>query len=1063
MKALKDNAKWVSKVFKQESNEPDWKRARVNLTCKPLKVKITEATTDYFTYKNDKLEVGQKILVREGSDIKPLIVNKIEETTENVEYYMAVGDSGKDDYLYGITTDSNGNIFVCGCINNGPNQDFYIAKLDNDLNLVKQVTIDSGYIDYLQGITTDSNGNIFVCGYTRNGSKEDFYVAKFDNNLNLVKQVIVDGGNSEEFLGITIDSNNNVFVCGHTNNSFYIGKFDNDLNLIKQITINNTNDWLYNITIDFNGNVFVCGYTYNGSDQDFYIGKFDNDLNLIKQITIDARVYAILVGIVTDSNGNVFVCGHTHNDHDRGLYVAKFDNDLNLIKQATIENMGGELLGLTIDSEGNIFACGSIDNGSNKDFYIAKFDSNLNLIRQIQINSGKHDIPRDIVIDSTGDIFVCGYIGDSSNYDFFVAKFNNNLDHPSSITVGSYSFLFTEPDLTTTDQIWLPTTQSWAPTTQSWSPTTQSWAPTEVSYTWDKGSYTVKENVYKVDISSLNLKNPPSDIYKENSIRVEFAFEDVYERCTWKDLDVTSQIIKTGNNYVVVKELDKDLVRSGDVIKVNDEDKEVSKVEVVKELGTFVVGNDSKQGQLYGIVTDSNNNVFVCGNLDNKAYIAKFDNHFNITKQIIIDKSYSRFLDIVVDSNDNVFVCGQVDADNDSRLEFYITKFDNSLNLVKHIVVDSGKGDEFHGITTDSNGNIFVCGFNEDFYIAKFDNDLNLIKQITINSGYVDHLYDITVDSNGNIFVCGDTYNGSVLNFYIAKFDNNLNLIKQITINSGNSDICHGIITDSYDNVFVCGHSYSNSSDYNFYVAKFDNDLNLIKQITIESSRNDNLYRITTDSNNNVFVCGRTYNGSNDDSYIAKFDNDLNLIKQITIDSTNDEIFQGVTTDSNGNIFVCGYVYDIHNSHRNFYIAKFNNDLDHPNSVTVGSYTFTFNEPSWAPTTQSWSPATQSWTPTTQSWSPQPVSFTPNEVDYYYDRRGIGEVKIITKEELTSITKVVIPKNTKPIESQTYTYNSDWVTMTYKDISKNARYLRLVINGDKDVYVDRFQVDLWTE
>jgi len=89
--------------------------------------------------------------------------------------------------LVDIVSDNNGNIFVTGWYHNGTNSDHFIAKFDQNLNLVAYYTIDSGGgNDFLYGITVDQNGNVFVCGISYDGTAYNFYIAKFDNNLNLI-------------------------------------------------------------------------------------------------------------------------------------------------------------------------------------------------------------------------------------------------------------------------------------------------------------------------------------------------------------------------------------------------------------------------------------------------------------------------------------------------------------------------------------------------------------------------------------------------------------------------------------------------------------------------------------------------------------------------------------------------------------------------------------------------------------------------------------------------------------------------------------------------------------
>jgi len=386
--------------------------------------------------------------------------------------------------------------------------------------------------------------------------------------------------------------------------------------------------------------------------------------------------------------------------------------------------------------------------------------------------------------------------------------------------------------------------------------------------------------------------------------------------------------------------------------------------ETYRNVNIFI--DDSNHGFLQGITSDHNGNVIVCGHDEDfiSLRITKFDNVLRDVKQEIVlrDEKCKYFYGITVDS-DNVFVCGMIDYD------FCIVKLNSSLNLIKQVIVDIGEATASYGMATDYNGNVFVCGSHDkDFYIAKLNNDLNIVKQITINNDGDGIFRNLATDCNGNVFVCGYINTGILNNgLYIAKFDNDLNVIKQMVIESGKRSYLIGITIDDNGNVFVCGKTCNEC-----YVAKIANDLNHIKQIAINGGKKTDFHGISTDPHGNVFVCGQTKENLSSNLCVAKFDNNLLLVKHVVCACDGVTISRdGLTIDSNGNVFTCGTFHsDFVNTP---FIIKFNDNLDYPDKLKAGSYTFTFSEPTWISTVQDYPVTVENWVPIIQNWIPRVV------------------------------------------------------------------------------------------
>ncbi|NES07334.1 MAG: hypothetical protein F6K22_33795, partial [Okeania sp. SIO2F4] len=316
------------------------------------------------------------------------------------------------------------------------------------------------------------------------------------------------------------------------------------------------------------------------------------------------------------------------------------------------------------------------------------------------------------------------------------------------------------------------------------------------------------------------------------------------------------------------------------------------------------------------IDSDGDNDLTNNGSLD--SYLAKFDSNGNLLFAQNIGGSSSDWgHGIATDSNGNVWATGSfsdsidIDSDGDNDLtsngnsDSYLAKFDSNGNLLFAQNIGGSSTDRGWDIATDSNGNVWATGNfegsididsdgdndltsngNSDSYVAKFNSNGNLLFAQNIGGSSTDQGRGIATDSNGNVWATGyfqesididsdgnnDLTNNGSLDSYVAKFDSNGNLLFAQNIGGSGGDYGYGIATDSNSNVWVTGQ--------------------FLGSIDIDSDGDNDL----------------TSNGSAD-IYVAKFDNNGNLLFARNIGGSSGEVGQGIATDSNGNVWATGYFW----------------------------------------------------------------------------------------------------------------------------------------------------------
>ncbi|MBK9401513.1 MAG: SBBP repeat-containing protein [Bacteroidetes bacterium] len=263
--------------------------------------------------------------------------------------------------------------------------DIFLAKFDSLGNIIWAKRAGGSVSDFCNGIATDGNGNILITGsyaspliafgstvFTNPGSM-DLYVAKYDNNGNVIWARSHGGSDWDTGLSIKADISGNVFVTGYfkssainfgsisltnsTGNSFsdlFIVKYD--INGIVQWAKNpqgTANESGNDIATDVNGNVYITGY-YQSATLDFdtititnnspsyydsFTAKYDNNGNVSWANTTGGTFPDVGNGISLNTNGDVYVAGYFEspsisignntlfNSGSSDIFILKFSNN----------------------------------------------------------------------------------------------------------------------------------------------------------------------------------------------------------------------------------------------------------------------------------------------------------------------------------------------------------------------------------------------------------------------------------------------------------------------------------------------------------------------------------------------------------------------------------------------------------------------------------------------------------------------------------------------------------------------------------------------------------------
>lgn len=314
-------------------------------------------------------------------------------------------------------------------------QDAYMVKFNADGSVAWYVTFGGVDEDYCYGVTTDSDDNVFIAGafkgtvdFDPNGSGNvktavdnfDMYISKYNKEGEYLWTKVIGSGSVDEAKSITTDVNDDVYVTGR---------------FLKRT--------------DFDPGSGVAELNGANSTPDAFVLKLDNDGNYEWAHRLGSSSGNELGEDILDGrDGSIVVSGGFTGtvDFDPGSGVSElfggglleiffvkidYNGDFRWVK--SFEGDGYETCqDIAIDHDGNIYATGffrdevDFDTGSGvtlftaeaaEDSFIAKLNPQGNTVWAKQIGSPNAEWSFGIAVDELGDVYTTGFFGGTVDFD----------------------------------------------------------------------------------------------------------------------------------------------------------------------------------------------------------------------------------------------------------------------------------------------------------------------------------------------------------------------------------------------------------------------------------------------------------------------------------------------------------------------------------------------------------------------------------------------------------------------------------------------------------------------
>jgi len=241
------------------------------------------------------------------------------------------------------------------------------------------------------------------------------------------------------------------------------------------------------------------------------------------------------------------------------------------------------------------------------------------------------------------------------------------------------------------------------------------------------------------------------------------------------------------------------------------------------------------------VALDSSDNIYVMGDTDTGGagsldfLLAKYNSSGTIQWQRVLGGSGTEEgFSIAIDSSDNIYVLGYTDSVGAGSRDFLFAKYTTAGAIQWQRILGGSDLEIGRGITTDLDGNLYVTGQTrsagaggDEFIVAKYNSAGSIQWQRVLGGTGGDSAYGVSTDSDGNVYVAGftDSTGEGSQDFLLAKYNLSGTIQWQRSLGGTGSDRGFAISVDSLGNLYAAGRTSSTGEGVDeILIAKLPND-----------------------------------------------------------------------------------------------------------------------------------------------------------------------------------------------------------------------------------------------
>lgn len=317
---------------------------------------------------------------------------------------------------------------------------------------------------------------------------------------------------------------------------------------------------------------------------------------------------------------------------------------------------------------------------------------------------------------------------------------------------------------------------------------------------------------------------------------------------------------------------------------------------------------------------------------------------------------------ISLDAANNSYIAGSTQTlsflpeDTVLHLDILVAKYNDTGSPLWSKVLGGTGDDEGKAMTTDINANVLVAGYftdtiqmgnlqfattgpyDDDIFVNKFNTSGDLQWAVQMETTSTTDVTAISTDAAGNSYVAGSfldtiSIDGNVagvaagFDIFIAKLDANGNLLWFNQYGTNQIEGVRAMTMGSNGNLHITGYfsgltslggvTLESAGDLDAFVAQLDDAGTVLWAQQAENFDLSVGTDITTDSLNNVYICGSFIGATSldgnplmprggTDMFIAKYDANGNFQWAQSAGSTGSDLAQGIAADNQGNVCLTG-------------------------------------------------------------------------------------------------------------------------------------------------------------